>query len=103
MRWHLLLAALAAAHVQSPARAELSSAEAKMIATVDAEQSRTISVLERWVNQNSGTLNPAGVKAVGDMVRAELEPLGFKVEWIDMKAAGRAGHLVARHRGRGKK
>jgi glutamate carboxypeptidase len=37
------------------------------------------------------------------MVRAELEPLGFKVEWIDMGAAGRAGHLVARHRGRGKK
>jgi glutamate carboxypeptidase len=25
--------------------------------------------------------------------------LGFKTEWIDMKAAGRAGHLVARHIG----
>ena len=31
------------------------------------------------------------------MLRSELEPLGFKVDWIDMKAAGRAGHIVARH------
>jgi glutamate carboxypeptidase len=74
-----------------------------MVATVDAEQERTVSMLERWVNQNSGTLNPAGVKAVAQMVRSELEPLGFKVEWIDMSAAGRAGHLVARHPGRGKR
>jgi glutamate carboxypeptidase len=74
-----------------------------MVATIDAEQERTLAMLERWVNQNSGTLNPAGVRAVGEMVRAELEPLGFKVQWIDMRAAGRSGHLVARHRGRGKK
>jgi len=78
-----------------------------MIATVDAEQARTTAMLEKWVNQNSGTMNFAGVRAVGEMVRAELEPLGFKVEWVDMKAANRAGHLIARHapahRGRGKK
>ncbi len=36
------------------------------------------------------------------MLRSELEPLGFKVEWIDMKAAGRAGHIVARHKGNGR-
>ena len=71
-----------------------------MIATVDAEQNRTLAMLEKWVNQNSGSLNIEGVTKVGDMLRAELEPLGFKVEWIDMKAAGRAGHIVARHEGR---
>jgi glutamate carboxypeptidase len=60
-------------------------------------------MLEKWVNQNSGTMNFAGVKAVGDMVRAELEPLGFRVQWVDMRAANRAGHLVARKPGRGKK
>ena len=89
----------------SPAPAALSPAEQKMIATVDAEQPRTVAMLERWVNQNSGTMNVAGVTAVGQMVRSELEPLGFKVEWIDMKAAGRAGHIVARHSGsrRGKR
>src|SRR5688500_2169831 len=102
MRLRNLLAAMAATLLSpSAASAQLSRAEQAMIATVDAEQVRTVAMLERWVNQNSGTLNPAGVRAVADMVRAELEPLGFKVEWIDMKAAGRSGHLVARHRGRG--
>src|SRR5689334_2196986 len=88
-----------------PAPAALTPAEQKMVATVDAEQPRTVSMLEKWVNQNSGTMNVAGVTAVGQMLRSELEPLGFKVEWIDMKAAGRAGHIVARHVGsrKGKK
>ena len=71
-----------------------------MIRAVDAEQERTVGMLEKWVNQNSGTMNVAGVEATGRMVRAELEPLGFKVEWIDMSAAGRAGHIVARHSGK---
>ncbi len=73
-----------------------------MVRTVDAEQERTVSMLETWVNQNSGSLNSPGVEAVGKMLRSELEPLGFKVEWIDMKAAGRAGHIVARHKGNGR-
>src|SRR5687768_14166466 len=73
-----------------------------MTQTIDSEQERTVAMLAKWVNQNSGTMNFAGVKAVGDMLRAELEPLGFKVEWIDLKAANRAGHLVARHKGNGR-
>ncbi|MFN2473978.1 MAG: M20/M25/M40 family metallo-hydrolase, partial [Sphingomicrobium sp.] len=87
----------------APASAQLSRPEQKIIETVDAEQDRTVAMLQRWVNQNSGTMNFAGVRAVGDMVRQELLPLGFNVEWVDMKAANRAGHLVARHKGRGKK
>jgi glutamate carboxypeptidase len=83
-----------------PATAELTRPERTMIATVDTEQARTLEMLEKWVNQNSGSLNLEGVKKVGDMLRAELEPLGFTVEWIDMKAAGRAGHIVARHPGK---
>jgi glutamate carboxypeptidase len=70
-----------------------------MIQTVDAEQQRTVSMLERWVNQNSGSLNLAGVETVRRMVEPEFQQLGFKTEWIDMKQAGRAGHLVARHNG----
>jgi glutamate carboxypeptidase len=84
------------------AAAELSRAEQAMIQTVDAEQERTVSMLETWVNQNSGSLNSPGVEAVGRMLRSELEPLGFKVEWIDMKRAGRSGHIVARHKGNGR-
>jgi len=73
-----------------------------MIQTVDTEQERTVSMLETWVNQNSGSLNSPGVEAVGRMLRAELEPLGFKVDWIDMKRAGRAGHIVASYKGNGR-
>lgn len=73
-----------------------------MIRTVDAEQDRTVAMLTKWVEQNSGSLNSPGVTAVGKMVRAELEPLGFQIEWIDMSATHRAGHLVARHKGNGR-
>ena len=86
----------------APAAAELSRVEQVMVQTVDGEHERTVSMLETWVNQNSGSLNSPGVEAVGKMLRSELEPLGFKVEWIDMKAAGRAGHVVARHKGNGR-
>jgi glutamate carboxypeptidase len=89
--------------VAAPADAALSRPEQAMIAQVDAEQARTLAMFETWVNQNSGSLNIPGVTKVGDMARAELEPLGFAVEWIDMRATGRAGHLVARHSGKGKK
>jgi len=86
----------------APAPAQLSTPEQRMVQTVDAEQQRTVAMLERWVNQNSGSLNFPGVEAVGRMVRSELEPLGFAVQWVDMKAAGRSGHLVARHKGNGR-
>lgn len=95
------IAALALA-LSAPAAAELSKPEQAIVQTVDAEQERTVSMLETWVNQNSGSLNAPGVEAVGKMLRSELEPLGFKVEWIDMKAASRAGHIVARHKGSGR-
>lgn len=85
-----------------PAQARLAPQEQTMSATVDREAERTIGLLQRLVDQNSGTLNLAGVTRVGEMVRAELEPLGFQVHWVDMRATGRAGHLVAVHRGNGR-
>jgi glutamate carboxypeptidase len=36
------------------------------------------------------------------MMRAELEPLGFEVRWSDMRETGRAGHIVAVHKGNGR-
>ena len=48
---------------------------------------------------HGGTLNLEGVTAFGAMMRAELEPLGFDVRWIAMRETGRAGHIVATHRG----
>jgi glutamate carboxypeptidase len=85
--------------IASPASAALSPAEQVMVRTVDAEQARTTAMLQRWVDQNSGTMNKAGVEAVRDMIAPELKQLGFTIQWIDMSAVGRAGHLVARHVG----
>ncbi|HEX8938485.1 MAG TPA: M20/M25/M40 family metallo-hydrolase [Sphingomicrobium sp.] len=83
----------------APASAALTAAEQVMIRTVDSEQQRTTDMLQRWVDQNSGTMNLAGVESVRRMVEPEFRQLGFKTQWIDMRAAGRAGHLVARHAG----
>ena len=102
MRSRFWLIAASAILFAAPAAAELSAPEQKTIEAVDAEQERTLSMLETWVNQNSGSQNSAGVRAVGKMLSSELEPLGFRVDWIDMKVAGRAGHIVARHKGNGR-
>ena len=71
-----------------------------MARTIEAEQERNLALLERLVNQNSGSQNLAGVEKVGAMMRAELEPLGFRVEWKPMTDTGRAGHLIATHVGK---
>lgn len=96
----MLCTSVALVALSSAADAKLSAPETKMVATVDAEYERSVALLEKLVNQNSGTMNFPGVKTVGDMMRAELEPLGFKVEWLDMAKAGRAGHLVATKAGK---
>jgi glutamate carboxypeptidase len=105
MNSRILCAFTALSALSTPALAALSPAEQTMIRTVDSEQQRTVAMLQRWVNQNSGTMNKAGVEAVRDMVAPELQQLGFKVQWVDMRAVGRAGHLIARHPGsrRGKR
>lgn len=82
------------------AQAKLSKTESGMAKTVDAEQARSLALLEKLVNQNSGSQNLEGVEKVGAMMRAELEPLGFNVEWKPMRDTGRAGHLIATHVGK---
>lgn len=97
----LMLCSSVAVFALAPAaNAKLSAPETRMVATVDAEYERSVDLLEKLVNQNSGTMNFPGVKSVGEMMRAELEPLGFKVEWLDMAKAGRSGHLVATKAGK---
>jgi glutamate carboxypeptidase len=84
----------------SAATAQLSPAERKMVSMVDTQAQQHIDLLERLVNQNSGTLNLAGVEKVAQLVRAELEPLGFAVQWKPMPQTQRAGHLIATHIGK---
>ena len=64
---------------------------------------RALELLEKSVNINSGTLNFAGVREVGELFRREFEELGFATEWIDGTPFGRAGHLLASRGQRGPK
>ena len=57
----LLGFAIFAFALSAPALAQLSTPEQRMIATVDAEQERTVDMLAKRVNQNSGSLNSPGV------------------------------------------
>lgn len=81
---------------------ELTPLEQQIVAAADAEEARAIQLLETLVNINSGTMNLEGVERIGQIMRNELEPLGFKVRWVSMKDVGRAGHLVAEHKGTGR-
>ena len=73
-----------------------------MISVIDAEHARNVKLLEDLVRVNSGTMNLKGVEQVGAMLRPEFEALGFNVRWIPMTHAGRAGHLIATHKGDGR-
>lgn len=89
-----------------PAGAQsLAPAEQRIVEEVKAWQPQAIALLERSARINSGTFNLAGVRAVGEVFRKELDALGFKTVWIDMpREMGRAGHLVANRMGkRGKR
>jgi glutamate carboxypeptidase len=96
------LLALAALILSTAAEAGLARDERRISQVVEQETGRSIALLERMVNQNSGTLNLPGVRAVAEIVRPEFEQLGFDVRWVDMAETGRAGHLVATHRGNGR-
>src|SRR5690349_663651 len=80
-----------------------SALESAVVRAVDAHNAEHLALLERIVNINSGTQNFAGVRQVGDVLRAELDALGFKTEWVDGAAFRRAGHLVAEHSASGPK
>jgi glutamate carboxypeptidase len=72
----------------------------KIVASVDRHVPDALQLLERTVNVNSGTMNFAGVREVGDLFQHAFEPLGFQGRWIEGSAWGRAGHLMLERKGR---
>lgn len=79
---------------------KLNRAERKIVKTVTANNDEAIAFLEKVVNINSGTLNPQGVKAVGDVFASAFAELDFETEWIEMPAKmNRAGHFFAETKG----
>lgn len=81
--------------------ADLDSREREVIEIVDKGSQEALDLLETLVNINSGTMNFAGVRRVGDVLRQEFDRLGFETAWIDGAPFGRAGHLVAERTGSG--
>ncbi len=98
----LALGAPALVRAQS-ADTALSDAERALVRSVDAHNAQALALLVKLVNINSGTMNFAGVRRVGEILRAELDSLGFRTRWVDGTAFHRAGHLVAEHPGAGPK
>lgn len=97
-----LLAALAAISCcVSAVAAPRDAKEKALVGYVNAGEQASIALLEQIVNVNSGTMNFAGVRKVGELLRPRFEALGFKVTWVDGQPFGRAGHLVATRTGRG--
>ncbi|MEP7245927.1 MAG: M20/M25/M40 family metallo-hydrolase [Gammaproteobacteria bacterium] len=91
-----------AAPASFAAATALSAQETRIVAAAAAENARAIGLLEKLVNINSGTMNLEGVTRIAEIMRAELEPMGFSVRWVPKTELGRAGTLVAEHKGAGR-
>jgi glutamate carboxypeptidase len=104
MRIYLLLLLLTALTVNSYSQS-LTAEEQKIVDNINKQIPQTLQLLEEIVNINSGTLNIAGVRKVGDVLGKEFEKIGFTSTWITLPdSLKRAGHLVAYRKGkRGKK
>jgi len=75
--------------------------EQRVRASIAAAREEQITYLQRVVDIPSSTLNLEGVRKVGAVFRASLDSLGFTTRWAAVPdAVGRAGHLVAEHRGK---
>ena len=98
----VLTLALAAAVLALPVRAaELNPTEHRIVAEVRAWSGEALGLLERSARINSGTMNVAGVRAVGEVFAKEFEQIGMRTAWLDMPAdMRRAGHLVALSEGK---
>src|SRR5512143_2912977 len=99
----LVVLSLAVPRIASSQAPALTATERAIATAVDSHNSEALALLERIVNINSGTMNFAGVRQVGDVLRAQFDTLGFKTRWVDGAAFHRAGHLVAEHDGPGPK
>lgn len=78
---------------------KLTDTEKKIVASVERNNAAAMEFLERVVNMNSGTMNFAGVKAVGDVFRQEFEAIGLETHWYDKSEVNRSGHLFAETQG----
>ena len=104
IRWCVVWCASAGAAIVPTrllAQTTLSPIEQKIRETVTKSHEQAVSYLQKTVNIPSNTLKFTGVKAVGMLFKASLDSLGFSTKWVTLPAeVGRAGHLVAEHKGK---
>lgn len=75
----------------------LTAQDQAILEAIETHQSQQLTFLKRTVNQNSGSTNIEGVRAVGDMYAEAFDAMGFDTRWIDQpEELERAGHFVAR-------
>jgi glutamate carboxypeptidase len=78
----------------------ISTEEQKIVASVDAHGDDFVRDLQEAVAIDSATENLAGVRQLGDVFSRQLTALGFESRFVELPAStGRAGHLIAEHRG----
>src|SRR5205823_3615321 len=70
-----------------------------VLSGIDRDTPAAEQFLEKIININSGTFNPAGVQAVAAIMDAELRSLGFETKLISNVARQRGPHLLADHKG----
>src|SRR5690348_4379025 len=85
-----------------PARS-LTPLEEKIVASVNADRQNSEELLEQMVNISSGTLNPAGVHKMRDLLKPKFESVGFTCRFIPQEVVGRAGHMWCERKGTGGK
>ena len=96
-----LLVLAVCSSLEAKAQPKLNKTERAIVAAVDQRNAEGLALLEKLVNINSGTMNFAGVRQVGDVLRKELDALGFQTRWVDGAPFKRAGHLIAERNGTG--
>lgn len=95
-----IFAVLLLSHISVTNAVTLNRVETQMVKQVTNDEPKARALLKKVVNINSGSMNFAGVKKVGDIFAHELKQLGFNTKWIDGKAFNRSGHLFAERLGK---
>ena len=95
-----LVGAPAVAHAAATSATALTAEEQRLIAAAEAGKDDFGTALGSAVQIDSATENLAGVRRMGELFASQLAALGFDSRFVPLPAAtGRAGHLVAEHRG----
>jgi len=96
----LIFLALSSFFLVANVSAKVASFDKQLQDKVIENKKTELTLLEKLVNINSGTTNLSGIHQVGNIVRQELNQLGFTTQWIELPPdMHRAGMLLAERHG----